>query len=122
MTEKSSLLVFKRFHASRIWLSISAVVLLLLWLETRNQSSSSYNLFLNGDSQSLGAEVWIDGTRLGEMGRSGGEGLGGAVFYGHVENGQHHIEIRKAGFKPFVSSLDMIGEDYLSVDLKPESN
>lgn len=117
--EDGQILAHRRSNAVIGWLAIVLFVLLLLWVETRNTPYSNYNLFLNGDSIVSGAKVLLDGKMVGEMNASGGEGFGGSIFYGYIENGRHKVEVKKDGFEPFVADLDMSGEAYLGIKLKP---
>lgn len=109
----------KASRAFRIWIAIVICVLVALWIETSATTHQTYNLFLSGDSQLLGASVIVDGKPSGAMSGSGSSGLGGSIYYGRVSNGRHKIEIRKQGFDPFVKEIDMRGEDYINVDLNP---
>lgn len=111
--------VRKASHALRVWIALVVCVLLALWIETSNPTHQTYNLFLSGDSQLLGASVIVDEKPSGAMSGSGSSGLGGAIYYGRVSNGRHKIEVRKQGFDPFVKEIDMQGEDYINVDLNP---
>ena len=106
-------------RARLLWISIVVVVLGLLWLETRHEGTGSHNLFLNADSNAVGAEVLIDGGSRGLMTSSGSGGLGGAVFYGHIGDGRHAIEVRKQGYRPFLKEIEMRREDYVKVELSP---
>ena len=114
-------LVPKASRATQLWLAVIVFVLIMLWLETRNGPHGSYNLFLSGDSELVGAEVFIDGKKAGTTTSSGDSGIGGAQFYGHVGDGYHLIEIRKRGFEPFNQRVLLRREGYLNVDLKPNT-
>jgi hypothetical protein len=108
-------------RANRIWLVVYFVVLVLLWLETNHGGEKSYNLFLSGNSALAGARVTVDGQDAGTMDPSPGSVLGGAVFYGHVTNGTHKIQVSKQGSLQFSRDVDVHGEAYLDVDLKHSS-
>lgn len=111
----------RRSRALKIWLAVTASVLFVLWLETDKGPHRSYNLYLSGDSGLVGAQVIVDGTAAGIMSHAGGNGLGGALFYGNLSNGPHRIEVRRPGFEPFIHDIQMHGEYYTNVDLKPSS-
>lgn len=111
----------KRSLALPAWMAIMVFVLVALAVETRRSPYASYNLFLSGDSQLLGAKVVVDGHFAGAMSRPVASGLGGATFYGRVCNGAHDIEVSKPGYQPFRKRIFVHKEDYLSVDLKPQS-
>ncbi len=112
----------RRSRALRVWLAVVVSVLFLLWLETDKGPHRTYNLYLSGDSGLVGSRVVIDGQPAGVMSHAGGTGLGGALFYGKLKNGPHEIEVRRPGFQPFVRKIDMHGEYYTSVDLRPSSD
>lgn len=118
--EKPPTISLRRSKAARIWLAVVGSVLVVLFWQTRHPASTNYNLFLSGDSVAVGAEVWIDGQKAGQMEPSPGFGLSGAVFYAHLPNGHHRLEVRKPGFKRFRQEIEMKTEDYVSVELSPE--
>ncbi len=118
-SSKAAPMTRKASRAFRIWIAVVICVLAALWVETSKTTHQTYNLFLSGDSQVLGAAVIVDGKLCGAMSGSGSSGLGGSIYYGRVSNGRHKIEVRKQGFTPLVKEIDMHGEDYISVDLNP---
>lgn len=113
--------VHRTSRAHIIWLGVVFLVLSMLWLETRNVSVTHHNFMLGGNSEAVGAEVWIDGQKVGLMTGATQQQLAGALFYTYLGNGRHEIELRKPGFKTFLSKIDMQTEGYLNVDLMPES-
>src|SRR4029453_12918417 len=119
-SESAGKLEIKRPGATRLWLAVIVSVLLVLGWETHSQTSASYNLFLNGDSSAVGADVSIDGTSAGKMSQSESSGLGGAIFYAQLNNGHHVLEVKKPGYRTFRKEIDMTTKDYVSVELHPE--
>lgn len=119
--ENAGQLLVKRSNATKLWLGIVMSVLVVLWWQTHNQPSTGYNVFLNGDSQAVGAEVAIDGTTSGTMSRSQNSGLGGAIFYARLPNGHHLVEVKKPGYKTFRKEIDLRTKDYVSVELVSEN-
>ena len=93
------------------------VVLLLLFLETRGEKKAAYNLILNGNSECLGADVFVDGAKVGSIKDSGDSGIG-SVFWGRLRNGPHRVEVRKPSYKTFSTAIDMHREEYIGVDLE----
>lgn len=119
-SQQSGRIVVKQSNASRVWLAVVTSVLLLLWWQTRNPTSSRFNFFLNGDSVAVGAAVLIDGKVVGRMTAPATSGLGGAAFYTDLTDGRHVVEVRKPGYKPFKKEIDMATKGYVSVELQPE--
>ncbi len=119
-SENAGQLLPKRSGATKLWLTVVVSVLVVLWWQTRSQLSAAYNLFLNGDSSAVGAEVSIDGMAKGKMSQPLNSGLGGAVFYAQLKNGHHVLEVKKPGYKTFRKEIDMKTKDYVGVDLNPE--
>lgn len=97
------------------------VVLCILYAETRTTSRHNSNLFLNGDSESVGAAVYIDGSNLGLIKTANNSGLSGGAFRCHLKNGAHLLEVRKDGFKPYSAMVDFKGQEYIGVNLEPSS-
>lgn len=104
----------------KVWLLIVFVVLCLLWLETRNNANRDFNLLLNGDSDTIDAQVFIDGKPSGTMTRSSGSDLGGGVFWIKVADGRHVVDVQKKGFKLFRQWITVRGQAYLGVELLPK--
>lgn len=106
-------------RASQLWLTVALAVLGVLFAETRTSSRHNSNLFLNGDSESVGATVYIDGSNLGIIRSANNSGLSGGAFWCHLHNGPHFLEVRKDGFKTYSTMLDFKGQEYLGVNLEP---
>lgn len=110
----------KSSRAVKIWIALVIVVLTVLWFETRHNVGHNFNLFLSGEADTVGSEVFVDGKRLGVMAASGNSGLGGGSFWAHVNDGPHLIEVRKPEFATFSKQINMKREDYIGVSLKPK--
>lgn len=110
----------KSSRAMIIWLAVVITVLAVLWFETRDHSARNFNLFLSGEADTVGSEVFIDGKKLGQMVESGNSGLGGGAFWTHLNDGPHVIEVRKPEFATFSKQINMKREDYIAVSLKPK--
>jgi hypothetical protein len=108
----------KRSQAPRIWLLVTAIILTLLFAETRSRGQRNSNLFLNGDSASVGAYVFIDGANLGKIKTANNSGLSGGTFWCHLNNGLHLLEVKKPGYKTFSTMLNFNGQDYLGITLE----
>jgi len=108
----------KRSQAPRVWLLISVAVLALLFCQTRSSGQRNSNLFLSGDSDSVGALVFIDGSQLGKIKTANNSGLSGGAFWCHLDNGYHLLEIKKPGYKTFAKQLDFKRQDYVGVILE----
>lgn len=112
----------KSSPAARWWLGILAVVLILLFLETKGTRDAGSNFLITTNQEAQGAEVIVDGQKLGVVGTSKSSGLGGGAFWAHLTRGKHTVELRKPEFEPFSKELEMHGEAYMGVDLKPKKN
>ena len=108
----------KRSQAPKLWLIVAALVLAVIFAETRTSGQCNSNLFLNGDSESVGGIVYVDGTSLGKITSANNSGLSGGAFWCHLSNGYHLLEIKKPGYKTFSKSLDFKRQDYLGVSLE----
>lgn len=109
----------KTSRATQLWLGVLGAVLAVLYLETNGPSHRGFNLFISTDSTSRGAQVVVDGQQVGTIDQPHSSGIGGGAFWGHLTRGKHTIELKKPGFTPFSKDIDMHGEEYLGVDLKP---
>ncbi len=112
----------KSSRAMVIWMGIVIAVLAVLWFETRHNVGHNFNLFLSGEADTVGSDVFVDGKKLGAMQASGNSGLGGGAFWTHVNDGPHLIEVRKPEFAPFSKEINMKREDYIGVSLKPKKH
>ncbi|MBX9878867.1 MAG: hypothetical protein K2Y22_10460 [Candidatus Obscuribacterales bacterium] len=110
----------KSSRALKIWIALVVVVLAVLWLETRHNVGQNFNLFLSGEADTVGSEVFVDGKKVGAMVASEDSGLGGGAFWTHINDGPHLIEVRKAEFTTFSKQINMRREDYIGVNLKPK--
>lgn len=108
----------KLSRAPRIWFLIVLLVLTTLFFETRGTGRRNTNFFLSGDSDAIGAEVFVDGMKLGKIANANNSGLSGGNFCCHISNGNHLLEIKKPGFITLSKTLNIAGQDYLSVDLE----
>ena len=84
-----------------------------------SQQQGGSNFFIGTDSQADGAEVIVDGKKLGTIASVRGSGIGGGAFWGHLTRGKHRVEVSKPGYKPFTKEIEMQGEEYMGVDLQP---
>ncbi|HEY9680997.1 MAG TPA: carboxypeptidase-like regulatory domain-containing protein [Drouetiella sp.] len=107
--------------AAQLWVAVLLGVLFVLFLETRGNHTQTMNFVVNTDADDVGAEVLVDNKRLGAVENSTADGPGGGVFLGYLPRGNHHVEVRKSGFKPYGKDIDMQQEQYLGVDLEPLS-
>ncbi len=124
ITTRSAHMVFtpKSSSATKWWLGILLLVLVALFLETRTRHNAGSNFLVNTNNEAMGAEVIVDGQRLGTVGTAQNSGIGGGAFWGHLTRGRHVVELRKPGYLPFSKDVDMRGEAFLGVDLKPQNN
>ena len=108
--------------AAKIWLGVVAVVLCVLFLETRNAKQIGQNLIVNTDTDGVGAEVLIDNQKVGTVQTGESPGLGGGVFRAYLGSGKHQLTVSKSGFRPFKEQLDMKREAFVGVDLQPSTH
>lgn len=109
----------KKNNAPAIWFSIVLTVLMILFVETRGTGRRNTNFFVNGDSDSVGAEIFLNGAHIGRINIANNSGLSGGTFSCHLNNGSHNLEVRKPGFKTLSRVLEFNGQDYLGVNLEP---
>jgi hypothetical protein len=103
--------------ATRLWLGILVLVLVALFAETRTSDQGGSNFLISTDSSAQGADVIVDGKKLGMIGT--GSAIGGGAFRGHLTRGKHLVELVKVGYKSYAKEIDMHGEEYMGVDLQP---
>lgn len=101
-----------------LWSLISALALTALFLETRANTRGTSNFFIHGDSDSIGAYVFLDGKAIGRVKSANNSGLSGGTFWCHLDNGTHQLAIRKEGYQTFEKELDFKGQDYLGLNLE----
>lgn len=104
--------------APTLFLSLLVTVLGALFLETRGPLKRNTNFYLAGDSDVVGAEIFMDGSHKGKIKIASNSGLSGGVFHCHLSNGTHQLEIRKPGFKTVSLVLNFRGQDYLGINLE----
>jgi hypothetical protein len=109
----------RRSRAFYLWLTVIGLVLVSLWLATTRGTCPGYNLLLEGSSDCLGADVFVDGRPVGKMERPAGSVLNTPLFRLACPDGSHSVDVKKAGFQTFHTTIHMSGEDYLAVELKP---
>ena len=112
----------KSSKAVHLWIGILAGVLVVLFFETGTGSASCSNFLVNTNADAIGAEIFLDGKKLGVIQGSSGKGMDGGGFWAHVTRGKHTVEVRKNDFRPFKTVIDMHNEAYLGVDLKRATN
>lgn len=106
--------------ATRLWLGILVLVLAALFAETNVAPNGESNFLINTDSSDLdGAEVIVDGKKLGTIQGGRSPVKGGGAFWGHLTRGKHTVELVKDGSKKYSKEIDMYGEEYMGVDLQP---
>jgi hypothetical protein len=111
---------------SRAWfvfLAITVAVLFMLWFESNSKSSvnglvENDNLLLNGDANTIGAYVVIDGKNVGVMTKSNEAGVDGCALRTHLADGKHVIEVAKQGFDSFRKEIDLQRQAYVGIELK----
>ena len=108
----------RRNHSPLIFTLVLVTVLGALFLETRGPLKRNTNFYLSGDSDAVGAQIFVDGSHLGIIKTAGVSGLSGGVFHCHLDSGTHQLEIKKPGFKTLSVVLNFRGQDYLGIDLE----
>jgi hypothetical protein len=111
--------VGKTSKATILWFAVLIAVLLLLFAETRSTITGRLNLSINGNAESAGATVYINGSPKGTLQNLADADLGGTGFSTHLPDGKYSIEIRKAGFNPFRTDIDLNTLSFVAVDLTP---
>lgn len=108
----------RRSRPLLLWSVVATISLTIIFLQTRCNGKRNSNFFLNSDSASVGAYVFIDGTISGQVKRANNSGLSGGAFRCHLNNGRHLLEVRKPGYRTFQKALDFEGQDYLGLCLE----
>jgi len=109
--------VAKPSKAGILWFAVLVAVLLLLFIETRSAKSAKLNLLINGNAESAGATVFINGSEKGTLQNLADANLGGTGFWTNLPDGQYSIEVRKPGFKTFKTDIDLNTLSFVSVDM-----
>ena len=110
-------IVAKPSKATFLWFAVLVAVLLLLFTETRSTKTAKLNLLINGNAESAGATVYINGSPKGTLQNLADAELGGTGFWTHLPDGPYSIEIRKPGFKAFNTNIDLNTLSFVAVDL-----
>lgn len=108
----------RRNNAPAVWLAVVLSVLIVLFFQTRGNGRRNTNFFLSGDSEAVGAEIYLNGSKLGKIHIANNSGLSGGIFSCHMQDGTHSLEVRKPGFKTLSRVLEFKGQDYLGVILE----
>lgn len=105
-------------RAIPIWLAVIALVLIALFLQTRTQITS-YNFLIEGNGQTDGATVSVDGRPSGVMRTLNEGGVSTTGLRLHLSDGTHQVVVSKSGFQPQTATVVVKGEDFLGIQLKP---
>ena len=112
---------FRQSAAYRSWLGILFFVLAVLFFETRGSQKPVDNVIVNGDDETLGAQVFVDkkliGTLQGADDQKNKTGLHGSVLLARLKPGSHLLEVKKDNYKTFSKPIDVQLEEYIGVDL-----
>lgn len=111
----------KQSRANKLWLLILIVVLVVLFFEMHGNSRSNYNCCISTDTDSIGAEVFIDHQKVGTIAKDESGGLGGGAYRCLLSSGHHLIEIKKPDYKTYSREVDMRKEQYIEADLEKTS-
>jgi hypothetical protein len=110
--------VVARPSKARIWWFVVLIVVLLALLgETRSTKTAKLNLLINGNTESAGATVYINGSAKGTLQILADADLGGTGFWTDLPDGKYSIEIRKPGFNDFKTNIDLNTLAFVAVDL-----
>jgi hypothetical protein len=112
----------KRWNATILWFVVLFVVLALLFWETRSPKISRLNLSINGNPDSAGATVYVDGFPKGTLQNFTDADSGGTGFWTYLPDGKYTISIRKPGFDEFKKDINLNTLGFVSVDLVRKNN
>jgi hypothetical protein len=112
----------KPSQAVPLWLAVIALVLVVLFLEMHGNSVTSYNLLIEGNRESEGADVFVDGQRAGRLDSQPQMGMTQIACRLSLANGTHTIAVKKSGLKDFAADVAMHGAGYLFVNLSNEKH
>jgi len=110
-------IVVKPSKAKILWFAVLVAVLLLMFAETRSAQTAKLNLLINGNAESAGATVYINGLEKGTLQNLADADVGGTGFWTHLPDGKYSIEIRKPGFNSFKTDIDLNTLSFVAVDL-----
>lgn len=102
--------------AIRVWLAVVAMVLGTLWWQTQTPTAS-LNFLIEGNNDSEGAEVRLDGSSAGTLARADQSSVKMVALRCNVSDGKHTIEVLKPGFSPFKETVNVHGAEYVNVRL-----
>jgi hypothetical protein len=112
---------FRQSFANRRWLGILFFVLAVLFFETSGFEKPVDNVIVNGDDETLGAQVFVDKKLIGILGGADDQknktGLNGSVLLARLKPGSHLLEVKKEYYKTFSKPIDVRLEEYIGVDL-----
>jgi hypothetical protein len=111
----------KRWNATILWFVVLFVVLALLFAETRSSKTSRLNLSINGNPDSAGATVYVNGSPTGTLQSLTDADSGGTGFWTYLPDGKYTISVHKPGFNEFKTEIDLNTLGFISVDLVPKN-
>lgn len=100
-------------------LATVALVVFLCTVAASCSASDQFALQVFGDRSSVGAEVYVDGGRIGAMQEFGQDGAHLSAWLPH---GRHQVEVRRDGYAPYRTDITVEpgqSEHYLQVKLQP---
>ena len=117
MSNPEGTLEYKTSKAMKIWLAIVVAVLLLLFMQTRDQTQKGYNLVVCADKEAIGSELDVDGKKAAVFEDAEKHGLKGAVTWVKLSPGEHLVElVERQGGTRVSKKVKVTGKHYLRFD------
>lgn len=106
----------KPSRAVIVWMLVIAVVLAILGYEMHGELKPAYNVAISMSGDVSDCEIFVDGQPSGKFNPSNkGDGDGHSAWL-KLDNGKHHIEIKKAGQPLQSKDIEVKGKEYLRFD------
>lgn len=107
-----------RSLAIPLWCGLIVVVLSLLWLQMQTPNIA-YNFLIEANGVADGAEVFVDGEKLGLIHEADENGTHLFLLRAKVHEGPHRLLVKKSNAKPFEEDIVVSGSNYFQVRLNP---
>lgn len=98
-----------------VWMLIIAAVLAILGYEMHGEQQPAYNVVVSMNGDASDCEIFVDGKQSGKFNPSV-KGDSANTAWLKVDNGKHHIEIKKSGQPMQSKDIEVKGKEYLRFD------
>lgn len=98
-----------------VWMLVIAVVLAVLGYEMHGDKQPAYNVAVSMNGDVSNCEIFVDGQSSGKFSPSN-KGDNSNTAWLKIDNGTHHIEIKKSGQPLQSKDFEVKGKEYLRFD------